>query len=139
MEFGLGSRGYTDTSTEYDYKETLSAYNAVVSPFNFGWKYEVVDGLKVDAHLGAYVSYDFTGKFKYEDDGETEECGLDESYWYDYNRVDAGVIFGFGIWYKDRFNVDLSFQDGMINMFDFGSDDLKCNTRNVLLRVGIAF
>lgn len=139
MEFGLGSRGFTDTydGGELSDELTMLSYNAVVSPFNFGWKYEVIDGLKVDAHIGAYVSYDFAGKLKYETSYDySEEYTIDEIE--DYSSIDAGVIFGFGVWYKDRFNVDLSFQNGMINMFDSGGS-CKFNTRNILLRVGITF
>ncbi len=40
------------------------AHNVQVSPFTFGYKYNITDALAVDAHLGAYVSCDYVGKIK---------------------------------------------------------------------------
>ena len=57
MEFGLGSRGWKveENESDYEYSLSLMAHNVQVSPFTFGYKYNITDALAVDAHLGAYV------------------------------------------------------------------------------------
>ena len=66
MEFGLGSRGWKveENESDYEYSLSLMAHNVQVSPFTFGYKYNITDALAVDAHLGAYVSCDYVGKIK---------------------------------------------------------------------------
>ena len=112
MEFGLGSR---------------------VSPFTFGYKYNITDALAVDAHLGAYVSCDYVGKIKEKESyqGDSEETSVNMGDWEDWKRVDAGMNIGVGIWY-DRFNLDFTYQRGFIKTWE-------CNTSNVLIRLGVAF
>ena len=55
MEFGLGSRGWKveENESDYEYSLSLMAHNVQVSPFTFGYKYNITDALAVDAHLGA--------------------------------------------------------------------------------------
>ena len=66
MEFGLGSRGWGDS--EDGYKVSQMAHNVQVSPFTFGYKYNITDAVAIDAHLGAYVSFDYVGKYKEEEE-----------------------------------------------------------------------
>ena len=67
MDFGLGARGYKVDD------EKLMANNIQISPFTFGWKYEVVDNLenfakdsdliianRLDAEIQAYVEKVYT-------------------------------------------------------------------------------
>lgn len=82
MELGLGVRGYKthavkDSRIEYDLgnmsgnhyivntsDETLTCYNAQISPFTIGYKYSFLERMAIDIHVGAYASYDFAGKDK---------------------------------------------------------------------------
>lgn len=131
MEFGLGSRGWKE-SDDY-YSENYITHNIQVSPFTFGYKYNFTDNIAIDAHLGAYASFDYAGKDKYEDKNDSdynEETKIGD--WDDdWKRFDAGLNIGVGVWY-DRFNFDITYQRGFIKTWE-------ANTSNVLIRLGVAF
>lgn len=128
MNFGLGSRGFNMDGI------SSIAHNLQYSPFTFGWKIDVAPSIQVDPHIGVYASYDYTSKMK--DNGESISWGdfadLSDM---DYHSYDAGLNAGIGIWYK-RYNLDLCYQRGFINVF---SDSDKCKTSNFLIRLGISF
>lgn len=128
MDFGLGSRGWKES--EDDWSENYMAHNVQVSPFTFGYKYDITDAIAIDAHLGAYVSFDYVGKYKEEEDGQ-ELANASIGDWNDWKRVDAGMNIGVGIWYN-RFNLDFTYQRGFIKTWE-------ANTSNVLIRLGVAF
>ncbi len=128
MDFGLGSRGYQVKEKQYDYEASLIAHNIQVSPFTFGWKYGITDQIKIDAHIGAFASFDYTGK--YEDDDDS----IKMSDWDDWNRLDAGLNLGIGVWYN-RLNLDLTYQRGFVDTFK----DSEVYASNFMIRLGIAF
>ncbi len=128
MDFGLGSRGWKE-----DDEFKAMANNLKVSPFTFGWKYGITDNLHIDGHIGAFISFDYLGKIKYDDEnismGDWEDdLGIE------WNRFDAGMNIGFGLWY-DRFNLDFTFQRGFVEV----ATDSEAYTSNLLLRLGVAF
>lgn len=128
MEAGLGSRGF-----KVDDVKSI-AHNIQFSPFTFGWKFEVADNLKIDAHVGAFASYDYTSKMK--ENGESISWGEYADFLeVDYNHFDAGMNLGVGVWY-DRFNLDFTYQRGFIDAF---SDFDGINTSNFMIRLGVAF
>ena len=86
------------------------AHNVQYSPFTFGWKIGVADNISIDPHLGVFLEVD-------------------------YNHFDAGMNIGVGVWY-DRFNLDLTYQRGFIDVFT-DADGIK--TSNFMIRLGIAF
>ncbi len=136
MEFGLGSRGwhYEDGSDE-TYSQL--AHNFRWSPFTIGYKYAITDAFKVEAHLGAFASVDYAGKIKWtygDYDGDIKIGDWDEFYYDDWNRFDAGLQLGFGVWY-DRYNLDFTWQRGFIE----GVKDYKMYTSNFMIRLGVAF
>lgn len=135
MEFGLGSRGWKEEYEDSYEESSLSqiAHNIQVSPFTFGYKYNITDDIAIDAHLGAYVSFDYLGKIKYEYsyNGNSEETSESIGDWEDWKRFDAGMNIGVGLWY-DRFNLDFTYQRGFIKTWE-------ANTSNVLIRLGVAF
>ena len=133
MDFGLTSRGYKIKDEGEKIKSIAHAVQ--VSPFTFGWKFDVLDNLTIDPHIGAFVSCDYTSKSKY--DGESwswsDEADAMEV---DYNRFDAGLNVGVGVWYN-RFNLDFSYQHGFIDVYSDMEDGFKSN--NFMIRFGIAF
>lgn len=141
MELGLGTRGYSyeDDSEHSSYESSLLAHNVRFSPFTFGYAYSINDNMKVDAHLGGWISYDFAGTEKWEDtyNGKTDEGDRSISDMDDYTEIDAGMTLGVGFWYN-RFNIDLSWQKGFINQAD-NNCDCSTTTSNIMLRVGVAF
>ena len=127
MDFGLGSRG---SKVE---KLKIMTNNLKISPFTFGWRYGVTDDIHIDGHIGAFASFDYLGKVKYDD----KSIGMGD--WEDdlgieWNRFDAGMNIGFGVWY-DRFNLDFTFQRGFME----AAKDSETYTSNLLLRLGVAF
>lgn len=127
MDFGLGSRGYKLDEL------SLLAHNLQVSPFTFGWKYEVADNLSIEGHVGAFAACDYAGKIKYA--GESVSMGdWEDDLGIDWSRFDAGMNIGFGLWY-DRFNLDFTFQRGFVEAMS----DTKAYTSNLMLRLGVAF
>lgn len=128
MEAGLGTRGMK----EGDLK--CIAHNVQYSPFTFGWKFEVADNIKIDTHLGAFASFDYTSKMKL--DGESCSWGdfADEED-IDYNAFDAGLNVGVGLWYG-RYNLDFTYQRGFIDVF---TDCGGIKASNFMIRLGIAF
>lgn len=161
MEFGIGTRG---GAVKYEYDEEfydgtekghITTWNVKYSPFTFGYKYSVTDDIKLDAHLGAYISYDFSGKSvfswgnDYDEDEKLSISELKDSEW-DFQPLDAGIQFGIGVWWK-RFNLDLTYQRGfvpaakpIIQYYDkttssYYHSDAKLYSGNFMIRLGVAF
>ncbi len=140
MELGLGSRGWSyNDKDDSDYDQSAIAHNVQLSPFTFGWKIDLGDKVKLDPHIGAYVSVDYKSKVSYDDetydwDEWSDEIGS-RGCWPDYNCYDVGMNLGVGVWY-DRFNFDITWQRGFIDAFT-ELDGFK--TSNVMFRLGIAF
>lgn len=134
MEFGLGSRGWSVDLGKDDAKYML--HNVRISPFTFGYKYALTDAIKLDAHLGAFASFDYTGKLKY--DGESLSLNdwddEDDGIGLDWNRFDAGMQIGFGVWYNN-FNLDFTYHRGFVKPIE----DVKAYSSNFMIRLGVAF
>ncbi len=139
MEFGLSTRGFNyDYGSGNYYCETkLTAHNIQIAPINFGYKYEVIGNFKIDLHLGAYVSYDYAGEYEYYrpyDDHYSDHSIKNLSDYHGYHRYDVGLNYGFGVWFKDKINLDFMFQNGFMNCWGgYGK------TRNFTIRLGYAF
>lgn len=89
MNLRLGSRGFKVEETK------CIAHNVQYSPITFGWKIGVADDIKIDPHLGFYVSYDFSSKMK--ESGESISWGDFADYAsVDYNAYDVGLNAGVG-------------------------------------------
>lgn len=132
MDFGLTSRGFKVEGEGDDIKSIAHAVQ--VSPFTFGWEFDVTDAISIDPHIGAFVSCDYTSKMK----GDGEDISWSDFADYsgvDYNRFDAGLNLGVGVWY-DRFNLDFSYQRGFIDVFT-DLDGVKSS--NFMIRLGVAF
>ncbi len=130
MELGLGTRGFSFDEGDYGWDHL--ANNVRFSPFTFGYAYQINETMKVDAHLGAWVSYDLWGGGELKEDGEGYDYDLGDMEGYD--ELDAGLTFGVGFWYG-RYNIDFSWQRGFMEPLE----DVKVNTNNLMLRLGVAF
>lgn len=155
MELGFGTRGGAMRS-EYSYhyedrwdsytvegksKGRLLTWNIKYSPFTFGYKYSITDDIKIDAHLGLFLSYDFAGnaKFKYDDDDDEKLSLGDLRDEYDFQAFDAGLQLGAGVWWK-RFNFDITWQRGFVPLGSYYLDDRHdLYSSNVMFRLGVAF
>ena len=138
MEFALGTRGYT-IKDEGGYGEgedfKQMSHNFRWSPFTLGYRYDINNKFAVEAHLGAFVSVDYAGKMKIGEGYDDLSIGnWDEWYEDDWNRFDAGMALGVGVWY-DRFNLDFTWQRGFVDAIS----DWDVYSSNLMLRLGIAF
>lgn len=137
MELGIGTRGasFTLEDTYYDEKADMdyTAWNVKYSPFTIGYKYSLTDALKLDGHLGAFVSYDFTKKWEDVD-------GDDMFDYFDYTDVDAGIQVGIGLWWN-KINLDFMYQRGFVKAFEqyYDGKDHGLKSSNFEIRLGYAF
>lgn len=128
MDFDLTSRGF---AVEDYYK--FSAHNIQWSPFIFGWRIAVPSSkFSIDPHVGVYVACDYAGKIAYEDSriDDVKIGDID-----DYNRFDAGLKIGVGVWYNNKYNIDFTYQRGFLAT----DTDLDGGASNFMFRLGYAF
>ena len=57
----------------------------------------------------------------------------------DLNRYDAGLKIGVGVWFKNKFNVDLTYQRGFVPVFDVDDSDYNVYQSNFWIRAAYAF
>lgn len=149
LDFALTSRGFSydgegavyDPSYRYSYRYGDLKYKQVghafeFSPLIFGWKVNIADSkFDIDPHIGIFLSVDYAGKQKgIELDGESYDdvpLGDISNYW----RLDVGLRAGVGVWFDNRYNLDLSYQHGFMGPDD--SFDIKCKA--FMVRLGYAF
>lgn len=164
MEFGLGSRGgnyvykaENDERSRCD-KAYVNSYNIKYTPFTVGYKYPITDDIKIDAHLGIFLSFDFAGTYTedewrkdYNNDNESwdenDSWGLTDDYVEGY-RFDSGLQLGIGAWYG-KFNLNFTWQRGFapyLGGFPFGNriynksgDQLYFNSSNAIISIAYAF
>lgn len=110
MEMGLFSRGYTlEDSYDGCDESTYIGHSLSFSPVTLGFKYDinVLGGITLDAHAGAFISYTY---------GESSECDcgdIDEDEWFGGGDcLDYGCKVGIGAWWKNKYNLDFSYQRG---------------------------
>lgn len=137
MELGIGTRGAKFKYEDYYYDESenmnLTAWNVKYSPFTIGYKYSLTDDLKIDGHLGAFVSYDFSKKW---DDVD----GDDMFDYIDYTEFDAGMQIGIGVWWN-KINLDFMYQRGFVKAMEqyYDGKDRGITSSNFEIRLGYAF
>lgn len=108
MDLGFASRGYS--------RSGYSSYNSYCIkfvPLTIGNKFKVNNNIKIDPHLGIFLSYDFNDEMP--------------------NQFDIGMQFGVGAWYK-KFNIDLAWQQGFK-----GNSSHDWRYGALMLRVGVEF
>ena len=138
MDFSIGTRGWKFTEENYygDYEAKLQAWNVQWSPFLFGYAIEPTKWLSIRPQMGIYLSVDFGGNFKFDDDGESDDYsiwdyeGVEDD---DYFPLDAGLHWGADIVFNKRVVLGVTFQKGFI-CYD---PELDGSAFNFLARVGI--
>ena len=152
LELGIGTRGF---SSKYDdvytthvdgndvdktdtYKASLNNIN-VKLPIFFGYCQPIGEHLKIDAHVGPYVSYDFSRSAK-DDDGIFEShrsySTLKDMAKEDVLGLDVGAAVGIGLWY-DHFLFDITYQKGFFETVKYGDD--KATSSHIMFRIGYGF
>lgn len=133
-DFALASRGYK--IDEDGYTETYAAHNIHISPVIFGWKVPVASQFTIDPHIGMFVSCDYAGNVKTEyDDYDEYDEDLKIADIEDYNRFDVGIKFGVGVWFKNTYNLDFTYQRGFLAP----NTDFDGGQSNFMVRLGYAF
>jgi len=135
MDLGIGTRGFSGKIGPNGEDATSTSHGVRWSPITFGYKYSITDAIKIDGHLGAYVSYDFA----HSADGENlriETGRRTESY--EHEKPDVGMQVGVGVWFK-RVNLDFTYQRGFIGMYDLPDEYKTPCSSNFMIRLGFAF
>lgn len=148
-ELGIGTRGfsakYTNNYIENDAngnkvevsednKASLSNIN-VKLPIFIGYCQPIGEHMKIDAHVGPYVSYDFT-KSANDDEGIFDHSYERLDNMADVVGVDAGAAVGIGFWY-DHFLIDVTYQKGFIETVNYGGN--KGTSSHIMFRIGYGF
>lgn len=145
MECGLGTRGMnllvTELSEAMVESTILSLHGFKASPVILGYLFQFNDFLALDAHIGAYLSYDYAGKsistVTYSGSTHTSTSDLSDAK--NLNRFDVGVHPGVTLWIG-RFGVDFSYQRGFINFIkDGNTNGVEFNSKNIILGVAYRF
>ncbi len=113
MDLGVSSRGCSEFFT----------YTLKFTPITFGYKHLLTDKIKLDGHIGAFVSADFSDNM------------IDSSNYYRNSSMwDLGLQFGVGVWY-DRFSLDLMYQLGTLEV----DSDYGGTAGSFIIRLGVRF
>lgn len=166
MDFTFASRGYKGaqptenmgyTNGYYSWgyggnsyriiEEELKAQMFSWSPFFFGYKIHIPrTKLSIDPHIGMFVSVDMTGMVKAETNWGNSELDIRDGESFG-DRMDVGLKFGVGVWYKNKYNMDFTVQRGFL-MPEYESDNnygdsyymrYEGNSLNLMFRIGYAF
>lgn len=171
MELGLGTRGGSyrywyknpnfrnDETREMEDKCHVTSYGVKWVPFQIGYQYPVTEKIKVDAHLGIWVEYDFAGTYTEDgykkingeeiddDDDRIQSLNFKDDY-VDGVSIDGGLQLGAGVWFG-RFNLNFTWQRGFlpyVRKFPFSdipcnkdNNELSYNTSNAIITLGVAF
>ena len=135
MDFTFASRGYS--FDEDGYEEKLKLHEFQWAPFTFGWKIPVANSIAIDPHVGIFAAGDIAGKWTFKEDGETEDVKIGDID--DLRRYDIGMKIGVGVWFKNKFNVDLTYQRGFVPVFDVDDSDYNVYQSNFWIRAAYAF
>lgn len=140
FDIALTSRGYkydeemSIYGNTVDYTQKLAAHSFEFTPVIFGWRVNIAQSdFTIDPHLGLFMSVDYAGKLKVESDDESDSASISDLS--GYNRLEIGLRVGVGVWFKERYNLDLSWQSGFLGV----DDNLDDKSRAFMVRLGYAF
>lgn len=120
-----------------DDDETYTASPAYLEiPILASYRYNFSDAAQLQFNVGPYVAYGIGGKYKYESDYYDEERETD-FFDDDTNKFDLGLQFGLGLTISQHFNIGVSYQLGLTNVFDEDGIDVK--NRNLMINLGYTF
>ena len=115
VEIGVGTRGMCEKVGSWTLLQQI--HMAKATPFQVGYKYNITDLIAVDAHIGAVISYDLTGRININYyDGSKVTRDYNEWKQIDgYKRFDVAINPGATIWIGD-FGFDFTYQRGFIDV-----------------------
>lgn len=150
MDAGFGSRGMgVKLSLSPDLADVPVSVKGKVfthcvkaSPLQLGYQFNISDIFSIDVRIGGYVSYDFAGKFSVNAAvaGVSNTESRDISEYKEFNRFDAGINPGVGLWFGPV-GVDFTYQRGFVNINNekYDSSAGKMYSQNFLLGVAYRF
>lgn len=134
-EIGFGTRGEKEgEQNEWSEHASIRAHTIRLVPAQVSFQPKVGDDVYLDFHAGGFVSYDYAGRYTWFQGLFQKDGSIKLRDRQDYNRGDAGIQVGTGVWFYD-FNVDFTFRHGFVDMIS-GKDGLS---NNFVLHVGYAF
>lgn len=148
-ELGFGTRGFSAKYTDYDVHrdsegnevrekgETGKASQSNINiklPIFIGYNHPIGEHMKIDGHVGPYVSYDISKSSKDDDELFGRHERLKD--YADVTGLDVGAAVGVGFWY-DHVMIDVTYQKGFMKLVE--AEGKKGTSSHFLVRVGYAF
>ena len=126
--------GLMISSKGYKYKEegwkstTRPIYLDI--PLLAAYKFSVAEGVKIVIDAGPYLAIGVGGKYKDDDDDDWKIFDEDGENW---KRFDLGIQYGIGLELSDRYLINLTGQNGFIDVADGG------DAKNMSFAIGVGY
>lgn len=99
-------------------------------PILAAYKFNISDNTKFVINAGPYLAFGLGGKVKY-DGGGDNKCFGDDGW--DMKRFDLGIQYGIGLELSDRYLINLTGQNGFIDVADGG------DAKNMSFAIGVGY
>lgn len=147
MEAGVGTRGMNLSTVELSSgiadNILVRLHGLKASPVILGYSLDFNDFIALDAHIGAFLSYDFAGKgistSTYSGSVQTSTSDLNDMD--AMNRFDVGIHPGITLWIGSV-GIDFAYQLGFISLVESpvtSGYDMNYGARNIILGVAYRF
>lgn len=97
-------------------------------PILAAYKFNISDNTKFVINAGPYLAFGLGGKVKYDGGGDEKVFGDDG-----WKRFDLGIQYGIGLELSDRYLINLTGQNGFIDVADGG------DAKNMSFAIGVGY
>lgn len=136
MDYGFNESwslqsGLMFTSKGYKEKDAYKARPIYLDiPILAAYKFNISDNTKFVINAGPYLAFGLGGKVKYDGGGDNKYFGDDG---WDMKRFDLGIQYGIGLELSDRYLINLTGQNGFIDVADGG------DAKNMSFAIGVGY
>lgn len=134
MDYGFSENwslqsGLMFTSKGFKVKDAFKARPIYLDiPILAAYKFNISDNTKFVINAGPYLAFGLGGKVKYDGGGDEKVFGDDG-----WKRFDLGIQYGIGLELSDRYLINLTGQNGFIDVADGG------DAKNMSFAIGLGF
>lgn len=117
------------TSKGFKVKDAFKARPIYLDiPILAAYKFNISDNTKFVINAGPYLAFGLGGKVKYDGGGDEKVFGDDG-----WKRFDLGIQYGIGLELSDRYLINLTGQNGFIDVADGG------DAKNMSFAIGVGY
>lgn len=134
MDYGFSESwslqsGLMFTSKGFKVKDAFKARPIYLDiPILAAYKFNISDNTKFVINAGPYLAFGLGGKVKYDGGGDEKVFGDDG-----WKRFDLGIQYGIGLELSDRYLINLTGQNGFIDVADGG------DAKNMSFAIGVGY